>query len=440
VDNTPGGFFTDMNRNTACYIVFVSVVAILFALRYLPPAELAAFTPQQWRALAGFGVLALLAQLAAIDFGGARPAHSIILPPSATLLTAVPVIAISDIVLRRNVWWICFNVAQITLAVGLGATVYAQWTSIFQTDAISYVGVLFLAGIFFSTNILLSSVGLAFSREQPLIPTFLAVVGPKGSNLLYDLLSSPLVVITVAVHLVYGVAGMFLLVMPLIILRNSYATRQKLEHANRDLLYALVKAIETRDIYTSGHSRRVATLSTLIAEDMGLSARRVQRVGTAALLHDIGKIDADFTAVLLKPHSLTPDERDLIQTHAVRGADMLRDLGSLDAAVIAAVRHHHERFDGKGYPDQIGGKDIPLEARIIMMSDSIDAMLSDRPYRRALQLDTVKAELASNKGTQFDPEIVEIVLERDTLTRAVALVQEWRCAQAPREHLLAAAN
>ena len=192
------------------------------------------------------------------------------------------------------------------------------------------------------------------------------------------------------------------------------------------MLTALIKAVETRDPYTSGHSLRVRTLSRAIAEDMGVSAKQCELVANAALLHDIGKIDPVFTDVLRKPHALTPDERALIQTHAAKGADMLRDLSSVDRDVVNAVRHHHERFDGKGYPDGLSGTNISLSARIIMLSDSIDAMLSDRPYRRALTVEQVKAELARCAGLQFDPDIVDVVLSARTLEKAVALVAEWR--------------
>jgi CRISPR-associated endonuclease Cas3-HD len=162
---------------------------------------------------------------------------------------------------------------------------------------------------------------------------------------------------------------------------------------------------------------------------MGLPLKLRELVANAALLHDIGKIDPIFTDVLRKPHALTSDERELIQTHATKGAAMLRDLSSVDRDVVAAVRHHHERFDGKGYPDGLAGANIPISARIIMLSDSIDAMLSDRPYRRALTTDQVKAELTRCSALQFDPEIVDVVLRARTLEKAVTLVAEWRNAQ-----------
>jgi putative nucleotidyltransferase with HDIG domain len=423
-----------MDRKTLTYVLVVIGGALAFSALLLPLSAFEGFTSTQWSALVGFSTLALLSQLAAIEFGTGRQAHSslafipllgcaIVLPPSATLLTATPVILISELVLRRKALKAAFNVAQVTLAVGLSATVYQAY---FSESTLSIPGTLVVVTVFFAVNIALSSVALALFRGQPVLGTFLAVVGPRGANLLYDVLSSPFVMITVAVYSVYQVGGMFLLILPLIMLRHTYAARQKLEHANRDLLHALVKAIETRDPYTSGHSMRVATLATLIAEDLGMSTRRVARVRTAALLHDVGKIDPELSAVLLKPHDLTPEERNLIQTHAIRGADLLRDMGSVDRLIVSAVRHHHERYDGKGYPDGLAGTAIPLEARIIMMSDSIDAMLSDRPYRSALPMTVVKNELTTYRGSQFDPHIVDAVLRHNTLGKAANLVGEWQ--------------
>src|SRR5690606_24983971 len=205
------------------------------------------------------------------------------------------------------------------------------------------------------------------------------------------------------------------------LIRYSYLSKVQLQQANRDLLRALVKAIETRDPYTSGHSLRVSSLARAIAEDLGLSRRQVEQVETAALLHDIGKIDMVYAPLIRKPGELTPEERTVIQSHATKGAELLRSLSSVDEEVIRGVRHHHERYDGSGYPDGLAGKVIPIAARIIMLSDSIDAMLSDRPYRRALTVEQARVELLRCSGTQFDPDIVEAILRANTLERADGL-------------------
>jgi putative nucleotidyltransferase with HDIG domain len=163
---------------------------------------------------------------------------------------------------------------------------------------------------------------------------------------------------------------------------------------------------------------------------MGLPQRRLDRIEQSALLHDIGKIDAIYTEILKKPDSLSSEERSIIESHVTKGVELLQTLSSVPAAVIADVRHHHERVDGKGYPDGLRGKDIPLGARIIKVSDAIDAMLSDRPYRNALDLDTVRRELTLYSGSQFDEEVVQAIIDTDVLESHRA---EVRVAEAQEE-------
>lgn len=438
-----------MDWKSRVYVLTVVAAALAFTALALDPQGLLLLTDMDVYGLLVLGGIALLAQAFAIDFATGRQATSslafipllgaaIVLPPAAGALTAGLVIAVSEFAFfRRTFLKAAFNISQIVMAVGLSAVVYSWMLGEAARTQLNVGGAVLVVAIFFTTNLLLTSVGLAFYRSEPIVPTLRLVVGPRGANLFYDLMMSPSVIMTAALHNAVPPWGSVALIFPLLLFRKSYADRQKLEHSLRDLLNALVKAIETRDPYTSGHSIRVATLSRLIAEDLGLTPRRVNRVRTAALVHDIGKIDPVFATVLMKPYDLTPDERELIQTHASKGADLLRDMGSMDREVIAAVRHHHERYDGKGYPDGLAGEDIPLDARIIMMSDSIDAMLSDRPYRAALTVGQVRAELARCKGTQFDPRLVETVLRANTLERAVQLVAEWKRAEGPPQPALA---
>lgn len=161
---------------------------------------------------------------------------------------------------------------------------------------------------------------------------------------------------------------------------------------------------------------RVSHLARRIAEEMGLSRRKTDAIETAALLHDIGKIDAVYSEILEKPGSLTSEERAVIESHVLKGVELLESLSSFGDDVIAAVRHHHERMDGKGYPDGLEGEDIPLGGRIIKVCDAIDAMLSDRPYRKALDLSAVEEQLTIYSGSQFDQLIVEKITTTDLLT------------------------
>ena len=170
-------------------------------------------------------------------------------------------------------------------------------------------------------------------------------------------------------------------------------------------LQSLVAAIEARDRYTQQHSHRVTQLSVMIAEEIGCSQDEIDTIKFAGILHDIGKISIK-DSILLKKDKLTREETEVVQTHPIVGEKILQPLGLLPAE-RAIVRHHHERWDGNGYPDGLAGIEIPLLARIIAVADSYDAMTSNRPYRQALGNDEAVDELVRCCGTQFDKDIVD---------------------------------
>ncbi|NNM04637.1 MAG: HD-GYP domain-containing protein [Gemmatimonadetes bacterium] len=259
------------------------------------------------------------------------------------------------------------------------------------------------------------SLAIALNERVRLRKVWLGLVGRTGTNLALDFLVSPIAIAVALLYLQLGVPGLFIIVLPLLFIRQAYLRILELERANRDLLTALVKAIETRDPYTSGHSLRVASLAVRIADAMGLSLKKQKDVERAAMLHDIGKIESTYTEILSKPSGLTPEEREVIQSHVLKGVEVLEQLSSFSPDVIAAVRGHHERVDGKGYPDKLRGDEIPLGARIIKVCDAIDAMLSDRSYRRALTLEQVREQLVIYSGSQFDLEVVKASITGDVL-------------------------
>ncbi len=172
-----------------------------------------------------------------------------------------------------------------------------------------------------------------------------------------------------------------------------YQMNLQLERVNKELLELMVKAIEARDPYTSGHSLRVCEYARSMARDLGLSTKQVDQIESAALLHDVGKIYEEFAPLLRKEGKLTPDERMLMQRHPSRSAELASTIAEFRGPVALAIRHHHENFDGSGYPDGIAGEAIPLAARIIMIADTIDAMTTDRPYRKALSFERTMEEL-----------------------------------------------
>ena len=166
--------------------------------------------------------------------------------------------------------------------------------------------------------------------------------------------------------------------------------------------------IDAKDEYTKGHSTRVSFYSQKIAKRMGMSEEEIKMVGYMGLMHDCGKI-AIPDGVLNKRGPLTEEERKVIEEHTTRGGKMLENFTSLPGIRDGAL-YHHERYDGKGYPEGLIGKEIPLYARIINVADAFDAMNSDRCYRNRLPKHKILSELRNNAGTQFDPEIVEYMI------------------------------
>jgi len=183
---------------------------------------------------------------------------------------------------------------------------------------------------------------------------------------------------------------------------------ESMERTFLSTVEALANALEANDEYTSSHARWITDLAIRVGEELGLDARALKRVELGALFHDIGKIGIPAT-ILTKPGPLTQEERRIIETHPELGERILRPIGQLED-VCAIVRHCHERWDGRGYPDRKAGDEIPVESRIIFACDAFHAMTTDRPYRRALPVDEARRRLGEAAGTQFDPEVVEACL------------------------------
>lgn len=192
-------------------------------------------------------------------------------------------------------------------------------------------------------------------------------------------------------------------------------SRRELEQLDETVLQMLARTIDAKDKYTRGHSIRVADYSRELAKRMGKSKRDQEKIYRAALLHDIGKIRIP-DKILCKPGKLTDEEYAYIKLHPVSGFHILKSF-SRDHTIATAAKYHHERYDGKGYPSGLTGKNIPEHARIIGVADAYDAMASNRSYRGALPQNVIRSELVAGKGTQFDPEIVEImtqIMDEDT--------------------------
>src|ERR1051326_9582029 len=231
----------------------------------------------------------------------------------------------------------------------------------------------------------------------------------KSASIGLDLLISPPIFVFAWVYAAYGPIAAATLWVPFLGIRQSHRTNLELAQTNQELLELMVKSLEARDPYPSGHSRRVREFSRIIARAMGMSPRELEHVSRAALLHDVGKIHEKYAPILSKSEKLSPDEWALMKEHPGDGATLVATMSKL-RDVVPSIRHHHENWDGTGYPDGLAGELIPLASRIIRFADTIDAMTTERPYRAPLTEAQAPAELVRCRAPQFDPSITDPLL------------------------------
>jgi putative nucleotidyltransferase with HDIG domain len=210
-----------------------------------------------------------------------------------------------------------------------------------------------------------------------------------------------------------------------------YETIQQLERGLLETIETLNAAVEARDPFTAGHARRVRRVALAVGTALGFSPDRLDALGTAALFHDIGKIGMP-DSILTKHEQLTRDEQALMREHATRGAEIVAKFPPFQAAALA-IRHHHERWDGLGYPDRLAGEEIPLEAAIIGLAETWDALTTNRPYANALSLSEAMAGIRAGREKQLSPVVVDAfwqvaksrpgdVLPSDEPTTAIAVI------------------
>jgi hypothetical protein len=206
-----------------------------------------------------------------------------------------------------------------------------------------------------------------------------------------------------------GPLAALLLLLPLLVARWAFSQFSQEEMAYQRTIATLVQAVETKDRYTRGHSERVARAAVMVARVIGMREDRVNTLRYAGILHDVGKLGVP-TKLLQKTGGLTEDEFAAVKLHPVRGLEMLSDIEFLDEA-FKGILHHHERVDGTGYPMGLRGQQIPEFARVIAVADAFDSMTSTRSYRGAREVDEAIAELQRCKGTQFDPRMVDALVQ-----------------------------
>lgn len=406
-------------------LLFISIVAaagisMLAAVAFGPDAA-----GDRLGLAVGLGLFAIAAELLVYAMPHGGQGSIALIPLMALVLVspswqAIVVAAGSEtfvqLLRRRALPKAIYNTAQSVLALSLATLVYVSLGGYAFTEDRSFgdtvvhnaIPAIACLGVIAITNSCAISGIVAATQDLKFWDVWKRSTLGTAS---YYLLAWPFAGGLAWVYAQHGPVAAVALAIPMIGVRQLYQTTLRLQQTNRELLELMVKAIEARDPYTSGHSRRVSESATIIARGLGLSAAKVDRVRIAALLHDIGKIHEDFAPILRKDSKLTPEEWEVMKTHPDKGADLIATLSDL-RDIVDAIRHHHENWNGTGYPSGIAGETIPLAARIITFADTIDALTTDRPYRRALTEAQVRDEMVRCRALQFDPTICDVVLSQ----------------------------
>lgn len=293
-----------------------------------------------------------------------------------------------------------FNISQSIIVTSINSIIYLIAGGIVGQFSLIPTLVILLFGVLLNT-IILSGFLSIFNNQK-----FMRVWITNLKGILPSAIAVGTMGIIVALAFIgYGYGAVILFFGPLLLARYSFKLYIEMRNLYLSTIDALNKSLEAKDSYTSGHAARVEKFAVELAEAYNLPYESIQNIKTAAVLHDIGKIGIN-DGILNKSSKLTSEEYEQIMRHPVIGADIISKVDFLKN-ITGIIKHHHERYDGKGYPDGLSGENIPIEACVLTIADSYDAMTTDRPYRKALTREEAIEEIRRNSGTQFHPGLSE---------------------------------
>ncbi len=300
-----------------------------------------------------------------------------------------------------------FNYCVLIFPIYIGNYIYTMFGgSISDKNVVDNLVPLILFGCtYFFLNTFLISIIQGLSINKNIIYCFVSNVRLMILNILAMV---PLGVLLAVVFIEYHYVGVLLLIVPILLIRYTFSLYVDSKSQYMQTVDALMHAIEARDKYTEGHCQRVAEIACQIAKQLKYNQWKLEQLNMAAMLHDVGKIGI-CDDILNKPGKLTIEEYSIIKQHPVIGYDIIKKIRNLEN-IAEIVKYHHERYDGKGYPEGKKGEELSMDIYIIQLADSVDAMKSDRPYRKALTEDEIIDEIEQNTGTQFHPDIAKIYL------------------------------
>ena len=399
-------------------VITASAIALLI---YLIPSLLS--LSNIWLVLIFFLAISVFAEFMPVDLPIAGsitigfPIDFVIIlvygPALAMLISAIGAI-ISEVLGKKTSWYkIIFNASQYALSVGVAGITYQYVGGVvgFQNFFKFAFPAILCALTYCLVNSILVTIVISFAQDSKITTVWRVDIKEMIPSYIAE---APMGFLMAIVYVEVGIIGILLFFFPLLLARRSFELYTKMRKVYLDTIRALAAAIDAKDPYTKGHSERVAETSVALAQELNLSGRDIENIEYTALLHDIGKIGiAD--SILGKKDSLTSQEFDKIKEHTIMGANIIEPIDFLKNSYWA-IYHHHEKYNGKGYPDGIKSEDIPILARIIAVADAYDAMGSDRPYRKKLSKEKILKEFTEQSGKQFDPQIVNalmLILKRE---------------------------
>lgn len=319
----------------------------------------------------------------------------------------------------RRMRYLLVNISSSVLATAAGTSVFTVlggthflWSSNVLQPLAGFPALVALGLAYYLLDAAVVSGAITLTSRERLSSIFVQIT----KDTFQPELSLIVVGIVFAVLWHYNPVLSLFIVVPVYLSVRSFAAVARLREETEKAVSQMAKSVDMRDTGTGVHSQQLENSATRLAKTLGLTPEHVHEIGLAARAHDLGKIELG-DSILLKKGPLTPEEREIMEEHPVIGADMLASYSGF-AKSAQYVRHHHERWDGRGYPDGLKGEKIPLGARIISVVDAYDAMTADRPYRKAMSVAEAVSRLKADMGTQFDPQVcaawIQMLIEDGT--------------------------
>lgn len=407
-------------RRAQVYIIFLALAALIGVLGMLPTLMA---QPSLWPVVLLFAGLICLSDLFPIVMpfpgdaemtvsGAVQAAVAILFGPAAAVWAAFLGTLVAEAILRRAWHKAVFNVSQMVITFGAMGSLYRLLYdgNVNPLNSVQNAGALALLAVFYYV-VNTGMVALIVAFANRISASYVWKVSFRNIAW-HELTMVPLGAMIVILWQASPWA-ITLMVLPLAVVRTSLLQSSALQLQTMETLLALADTIDQRDPTTYEHSQRVAMFAEMIARELGLAQDQVELITLSARLHDVGKIGMS-NALLYKPQQFSLDEWHEFRRHPTIGASMVENF-PLFRKGRDLILHHHERWDGQGYPDRLAGEDIPLGARIIAAADALEAMTADRVYRNALTLDAAIEEIRRERGRQFDPKVADAlvaILER----------------------------